>query len=90
MPFLTANDRYIGKLVLVPMIGTFVLAASLLILDKMLRLFDFVASEGGPVGVVFRMLANLVPEYAGLAIPIGLMLGSSSRSANWRPVRSST
>ena len=75
MPFLTANDRYIGKLVLVPMIGTFVLAASLLILDKMLRLFDFVASEGGPVGVVFRMLANLVPEYAGLAIPIGLMLG---------------
>ena len=27
-PFLTANDRYIGKLVLVPMIGTFVLAAS--------------------------------------------------------------
>lgn len=75
MPFLTANDRYIGKLVLVPMIGTFALAASLLILDKMLRLFDFVASEGGPVSVVFRMLANLIPEYAGLAIPIGLMLG---------------
>lgn len=75
MPFLTANDRYIGKLVLVPMIGTFVLAASLLILDKMLRLFDFVASEGGPVGVVFKMLANLIPEYAGLAIPLGLMMG---------------
>ena len=75
MPFLTANDRYIGKLVLVPMIGTFVLAASLLTLDKMLRLFDFVASEGGPVGVVFKMLANLVPEYAGLAIPLGLMMG---------------
>ena len=75
MPLLTANDRYIGKLVLVPMVGTFALAASLLILDKMLRLFDFVASEGGPVSVVFRMLANLIPEYAGLAIPIGLMLG---------------
>ena len=75
MPFLTANDRYIGKLVLVPMIGTFVLAASLLTLDKMLRLFDFVATEGGPVGVVFKMLANLVPEYAGLAIPLGLLMG---------------
>ncbi len=73
--FVTANDRYIGKLVLVPMIGTFVLAASLLTLDKMLRLFDFVATEGGPVGVVFKMLANLVPEYAGLAIPLGLMMG---------------
>ena len=75
MPFLTANDRYIGKLVLVPMIVTFVLAASLLTLDKMLRLFDFVATEGGPIGVVFKMLANLVPEYAGLAIPLGLMMG---------------
>ncbi|HUQ13702.1 MAG TPA: LPS export ABC transporter permease LptF [Novosphingobium sp.] len=74
-PFLTANDRYIAKLVLVPMIGTFVLAASLLVLEKMLRLFDFVATEGGPVGIVFKMLANLLPEYAGLAIPLGLMLG---------------
>ena len=62
MPFLTANDRYIAKLVLVPMFGTFALAASLLILDKMLRLVDFVASEGGPVGIVFKMLANLIPE----------------------------
>lgn len=57
------------------MLGIFVLAASLLILDKMLRLFDFVATEGGPVGVVFKMLANLLPEYASLAIPLGLMLG---------------
>ena len=75
MPFLTANDRYIARLVLMPMFGTFALAASLLILDKMLRLFDFVASQGGPVSIVFKMLANLVPEYAGLAMPIGLMLG---------------
>jgi lipopolysaccharide export system permease protein len=41
----------------------------------MLRLFEFVSTEGGPVGVVFRMLVNLIPEYAGLAIPLGLMLG---------------
>jgi lipopolysaccharide export system permease protein len=75
LPFLTANDRYIARLVLVPMFGTFALAASLLILDKMLKLFDFVANEGGPVGVVFKMLAALVPEYASLAIPLGLLLG---------------
>lgn len=47
----------------------------LLILDKMLRLFDFVAAEGGPVSVVWRMLANLLPEYLSLGIPIGLLLG---------------
>lgn len=73
--FIPALDRYIFRLVIVPMIGVFVLAASLLTLDKMLRLFDFVASEGGPVDIVFKMLANLMPEYAGLAIPLGVLLG---------------
>jgi len=72
---LTATDRYIARLVFVPMLSVFVLAASLLILDKMLKLFDFVATQGGPVSVVFKMLANLLPEYASLAIPLGLMLG---------------
>lgn len=73
--FITATDRYILRLVLVPMIGVFLLAASLLLLEKMLRLFEFVSTEGGPINIVFRMLANLIPEYAGLAIPLGLMLG---------------
>lgn len=68
-------DRYILRLTVVPMLGVFALAASLLMLDKMLRLFDFVAVEGGPVGVVFKMLGALVPEYASLAIPLGLLLG---------------
>ena len=75
MKFLTATDRYIFKLVVGPMLGVFLIAASLLILDKMLKLFDFVASEGGPVKIVFQMLANLLPEYASLAIPLGMMLG---------------
>ncbi|NJO13871.1 MAG: LptF/LptG family permease [Rhizobiales bacterium] len=68
-------DRYILRLTLVPMLGVFALAASLLTLDKMLRLFDFVAVEGGPVAVVFKMLGALIPEYASLAIPLGLLLG---------------
>lgn len=75
MKFLTATDRYIARLVALPLISTLVIAAMLLLLDKMLRLFDFVAAEGGPVSVVWRMLANLVPEYMSLGIPIGLLLG---------------
>ncbi len=47
----------------------------LLVLDRMRRLFDFVATEGGPVSIVWRMLANLLPEYLSLGIPIGLTLG---------------
>ena len=75
LKFLTATDRYILRLVLVPMFAVFLIAASLLILDKMLKLFEFVSTEGGPVGVVFSMLVNLFPEYAGLAVPLGLLLG---------------
>jgi lipopolysaccharide export system permease protein len=74
MPF-KQIDRYLAKLILVPLIGTLCLAAMLLIMDRMLRLFDFVVSEGGPVTVVWRMLANLIPEYLGLAVPVGLTLG---------------
>ena len=75
MRSLSLIDRYIAKSVAVPLLGTLVLAAALLVLDKMLRLFDFVVNAGGPVSVVWRMLANLLPEYFALGIPIGLMLG---------------
>ncbi|QGY81888.1 LPS export ABC transporter permease LptF [Sphingorhabdus lacus] len=75
MKFITATDRYIFRLVMLPLLGTLAIAASLLLLEKMLSLFDFVAAEGGPVSVVWRMLANLIPEYLSLGIPIGLLLG---------------
>jgi lipopolysaccharide export system permease protein len=72
---MTQIDRYLARLILIPLLGTLALAAMLLLLDRMLRLFDFVVSEGGPVNIVWRMLANLIPEYLGLAIPVGLTLG---------------
>jgi lipopolysaccharide export system permease protein len=68
-------DLYIARKVFVPLVATLVLAAMLMLLEKMLGLFDFVVTEGGPVSVVFQMLANLIPEYAGLAVPLGLMMG---------------
>ena len=72
---LSLIDRYLARTIAVPLLGTLILAAMLLVLDKMLRLFDFVVDAGGPVSVVWRMLANLLPEYFSLGIPIGLMLG---------------
>ena len=75
MTLFSATDRYLARLILLPLVGSLVVAAMLLVLDRMLRLFDFVASEGGPVSVVWRMLANLLPEYLSLGIPIGLLLG---------------
>ncbi|MBM6575554.1 LPS export ABC transporter permease LptF [Microvirga sp. SRT01] len=68
-------DRYMARLIAVPLFATLTIASMLLVLDRIGRLFDFVATQGGPIGVVWRMLANLLPEYLGLGIPIGLMLG---------------
>ena len=75
MSIATRIDRYLARLIFVPLVATLTLAAMLLLLEKMLRLFDFVVSEGGPVHVVWQMLANLIPQYLSLGIPIGLMLG---------------
>ncbi|WP_374138436.1 MULTISPECIES: LPS export ABC transporter permease LptF [unclassified Sphingomonas] len=68
-------DRYMARLIAVPLLANLVIALMLLVLDRMRILFDFVATEGGPVSVVWQMLANLIPEYLGLGIPIGLLLG---------------
>lgn len=72
---ITRIDAYIFRQILTPMLVTLGIAAMLLLLDKMLSLFDFVIKEGGPVSVVWRMLGNVAPQYFGLAIPIGLLLG---------------
>ena len=75
MPAVGLIDRYLARSIAVPLIGTLLLASMLLILDQMLRLFQYVVDAGGPVSVVWKMLANLLPEYLSLGIPIGLMLG---------------
>ena len=75
LPRLRLIDAYLARSIAVPLIGSLILAAMLLLLDKMLRLFQYVVDAGGPVSVVWRMLANLLPEYLSLGIPIGLMLG---------------
>ena len=73
--FFPAIDRYIFRLTIVPMLGVFALATSLLVLDQMQRLLNFVAVQGGPASVVIKMLAALMPEYTSLSIPLGLLLG---------------
>jgi lipopolysaccharide export system permease protein len=75
LPRLRLIDSYLARSIAVPLLGSLILAAMLLLLDKMLRLFQYVVDAGGPVSVVWRMLANLLPEYLSLGIPIGLMLG---------------
>ena len=75
LPNLGLIDRYLARTIAGPLIGCLILAAMLLVLDKMLRLFQYVVDAGGPVSVVWKMLADMLPEYLSLGIPIGLMMG---------------
>ncbi len=68
-------DRYILRTVATPLVIALCIAGMLLLLEQMLRLFDFVIAEQGPVDVVWRMLANLLPHYLGLALPLGTFIG---------------
>jgi len=68
-------DRYILRSVATPLLLALGVAGMLLLLEQMLRLFDFVLAEQGPVDVVWQMLANLLPHYLGLALPLGTFLG---------------
>lgn len=55
------------------LVGPLLLALGVLLvaqmLERLLRLFDLVASTGADVGAVLRMAGHLVPHYLGLAIP---------------------
>jgi len=68
-------DRYILSTIIVPLFMLLGVAVLLLLLDQMLRLFQFVLDENGSADVVWRMLATLLPEYIALALPIGFCLG---------------
>lgn len=58
----------------------------MLLADRMVRLLDTALGKKNSFGVVFEMLAYLVPHYLGTAIPaalfLGLLFGFSRMSAN--------
>ncbi|RMB01436.1 LptF/LptG family permease [Eilatimonas milleporae] len=68
-------DRYLLRTAFTPLAVSLFVAALLLLLEQMLRLLDFVLHENGPVDVVWRMLAFLVPHYLSLALPLSVFLG---------------
>jgi lipopolysaccharide export system permease protein len=68
-------DLYIFRQILRPLAGALLVALLVLLIERMLRLLDFVLGSNGPLEVVFEILAYLVPHYMALALPISLYLG---------------
>ncbi|WP_366555615.1 LptF/LptG family permease [Aquibaculum sediminis] len=67
-------NRYVIKLLLPPLGLTLLIALMVLLVERMLRVLDFVLGAKGPVRVVVELLAYLVPHYLGLALPMALFL----------------
>jgi len=67
-------NRYVIKLLLPPLGLNLLIALLVLLVERMLRILDFVLGAKGPVRVVAELLAYLVPHYLGLALPMALFL----------------
>ncbi|MDX2223633.1 MAG: LptF/LptG family permease [Rhodospirillaceae bacterium] len=68
-------DTYVGGLIMVPFGVTLIITMMLFLLDQMLRLFDYVLVQNGPVELVWRMLSQLVPQYLSHGISLGVFVG---------------
>lgn len=60
--------RYMLRLLSRPLVATLCVVLPALLLERLLRLFDLVAS-GGSVAPILRLVLLLTPHYVGLALP---------------------
>lgn len=68
-------DIYMLKRVSLPLLAAVGIAMAALLLERLIRLLDMFANRGGPIDIILKMLANLVPHYLGIAMPAALFVG---------------
>ncbi|MFC7554922.1 LptF/LptG family permease [Pseudoroseomonas wenyumeiae] len=61
--------RYLLRLLGRPLVATLLVVLPALLLERLLRLFDLVATSAGALGPVIQLVLFLVPHYIGLALP---------------------
>ena len=68
-------NRYLMKNTLISISGLIVVAIAVLLLERLLRIFKIVTNSPQPALDAGTMIANLLPHYLGIALPMALMLG---------------
>jgi len=68
-------DRYLIGLMLPRMGIALAVTLAALVIERLLRLFDFVTGQGAALGPVLAMAVNLLPHYLGLALPAAFCIG---------------
>jgi lipopolysaccharide export system permease protein len=83
---LTVIDRYVLRQVSMPLVASLAIGLLVLLAERLVRLLDVTLGKKNSFGVVFEMLAYLVPHYLGTAVPaalfLGLLLGFNKLSKN--------
>jgi lipopolysaccharide export system permease protein len=73
-PFCRA-DGYLVSLMLPRMAAALAVTLAALVIERLLRLFDFVTGMGVDPSPVLGMALNLLPHYLGLAMPVAFCIG---------------
>lgn len=68
-------DRYVLRQLAKPLVTSIAIGLLVLLAERMVRLLDTTLGKKNSFGVVFEMLAYLVPHYLGVALPAALFLG---------------
>lgn len=55
--------------------GLIIFACCVLLMERLLRIFQVVTTSTNPAGDTSQMIVNLLPYYLGIAVPMALLLG---------------
>jgi lipopolysaccharide export system permease protein len=72
---LTVIDRYVLRQISMPLVASLCIGLLVLLAERLVRLLDVTLGKKNSFGVVFELLAYLVPHYLGTAVPAALFLG---------------
>lgn len=83
---MSITGRYVATTIAKPLLSAIAIGLLVLLADRLVRLLDITLGKKNSLGIVFEMLAYLVPHYLGLALPaalfLGLLFGFNSLSKN--------
>lgn len=68
-------NQYLLKKSAINIGGLIVFAIAVLLLERLLRIFEVVSNSINPASDATSMIVNLLPHYLGIAVPMALLLG---------------
>lgn len=68
-------NRYLLKNASINIVGLIIFAVCVLLMERLLRIFEVVSVSPTPGNDASNMIVNLLPHYLGMAIPMALLLG---------------